>query len=161
MKRLLFILAALVISSPALAADYLYFADAPVTQGETTGYVLGTGENQVQIPNTNPNLEVLETNFQGTGKDIIRYCTSNPQHLVMAHTMTEFIGTGYIDAVARVMNGISNFTVAQINRLFRAQWLVGETWTSGTAADWVAAGKPVPVRFTRGVVVLGKEAEMD
>ncbi len=141
--------------------DYLYFADTLVVQGEQSGYVLGTGENQVQIDSANPNLEVLEQDFNGTGKDVIRYRTTNPNHLVMAHTMSEFIGTGYIDALARVAHGISNFTLNQVSMLFRCQWKVGDDWISGSAKQWVDAGKLQPVRFTRGVLILGKQGDMD
>jgi hypothetical protein len=142
-------------------ADYLYFADALVVQGEQSGYVLGTGENQVSVNIDNPNLEVLFSDFQGSGKDIIRYKTTNPNHLVMAHTMSEFIGTGYIDALARVAHGISNFNLTQISMLFRCQWKSGDDWISGSAKQWVDAGKLMPVRFTRGVLILGREGDMD
>ncbi len=141
--------------------DYLYFADALVAQGEQSGYVLGTGENQVIVYSDNPNLEVLEQDFQGSGKDVIRFSTSNPNHLIMAHTMSEFIGTGYIDAFARVAFGISNFTLSQISMLFRAQWMSGGDWVSGSAKQWVDAGSLTPVRFTRGKVILGQQGDMD
>ncbi len=141
--------------------DYLYFADTLVVQGEQSGYVLGTGENQMIVYSGNPNLEVLESNFEGSGKDVIRFRTSNSNHLIMAHTMSEFIGTGYIDALARVAHGISNFTLNQVSMLFRCQWKSGVDWISGSARQWVDAGKLTPVRFTRGVLILGREGDMD
>ncbi len=162
MKKILYLaILILFIGLPVHADDYLYFADDLIVQGEQFGYVLGTGENQVIIYSTNPNLEVLEENFNGSAKDIIRFRTNNDQHLIMAHTMNEFIGTGYIDALARVAHGISNWTLNQISLLFRCQWKIDDSWISGSAKQWVDAGKPQPVRFTRGVLILGREGDMD
>ncbi len=141
--------------------DHLYFADTLMVNGEGSGYVLGTGENQIIINSANSNLEILVIDFQGSGKDVIRFKTGNPEHLVMAHTVSEFIGTGYIDALARVAHGISNFNLTQVSMLFRCQWKVGEDWISGTAKQWLGAGKLTPVRFTRGVLILGQERDMD
>ena len=141
--------------------DYLYFAESPTTIGERLGYVLGTGENEVTVYQDNPRLEILFVDFQGSGKDLIRFTTDNSAHLEMAHTMGEFVGTGYIDALARVAHGISSWNLNQISLLFRAQWKVGEDWISGSAKQWIDAGKPQPVRFTRGVLILGQERDMD
>lgn len=144
-----------------IADDYLYFADTPTMIDERTVYVLGTGADEVTVYQDNPRLEVLFADFQGSGKDLIRFTTSNPAHLEMADTMTEFVGTGYIDALARVTHGISNFTLNQVSMLFRAQWKVGDDWVSGSAKQWIDAGKLTPVRFTRGVLILGREGDMD
>lgn len=148
-------------SISARADDYLYFADELVTQGEQSGYVLGTGLDQVIVYIGDPRLEVLVQDLEGSGKDVIRFRTSNPQHLVMAHTMSEFLGTGYVDMLARVAYGISNFNAAQISRLLYAQWQIGDGWISGPLSAWIAAGKPLPVRITRGVLILGREGDMD
>ncbi len=151
----------LALSPFAHADDYLYFAETPTTIDTRTAYVLGTGENEVTVYQDNPRLEVLFADFQGSGKDLIRFTTANPAHLEMADTMAEFLGTGYIDMLARVAHGISNFNLTQISMLFRAQWKVGDDWISGSAKQWIDAGKPTPVRFTRGVLILGKQGEMD
>lgn len=145
----------------AKADDYLYFAKTPTTIGERTAYVLGAGQNKVTVYKDNSRLEVLQPNFQGSGKDLIRFTTSNQKHLKMADTMGEFIGTGYIDALARVAFGISNWTLNQISTIFRAVWWTGDSWISGWAKDWIDAGKPRPVYFTPGPKIQGKKGEMD
>lgn len=133
----------------------LFFADEKVSNGEQSGYVLGSGDHQIVIYDTNVNLLVIEKNFQGTSKDVFRFKTDSMEHLVLAHSLTEFIGTSYIDALARVAFGISNFTLDQISRLFRCQWVDNGGMVSGSAWEWMNAGSLTPVMFTPGVSMLG------
>ncbi len=133
----------------------LYFVDALTVNGEQSGYVLGSGENQITIYDTNGNLLIIEEDFQGTGKDVFRFKTDIMNHLIIAHNLSEFIGTSYIDALAMVNFGISNFTFDQIFRLFRCLWADNGGLVSGTAKQWVDAGSLTPVMFTPGVCMLG------
>lgn len=136
----------------------LYFADNQQTQGDLTGYVLGTGEHQIIIYTTNPNLFIIQSDFAGTGKDLIRYRTNKIDHVEKAHNLSEFIGMSYIDSLMRLATGQSNFSLANLKLLYRAQWQKADlSYTSGTIAQYEAdTTKTGVVFFTGAVSVLGE-----
>lgn len=145
-----------------LAYGYdLYFADNPQVQGDRVGYRLAPGTpQQTDIFQDNPNLTIIEENFQGTGRDIFRFRTNSVALVVRAQheNMTEFIGMSYVDMLVRLATGDSNYTWAQLRRLIRCQWQRNdETWSSGTVADYEADTEATGVvYFTPALRILGE-----
>ena len=136
----------------------LFFADTQQTQGELTGYVLGTGENQIIIYTTNTNLFIIQQDFAGTGKDLIRYRTYKIDHVEKAHNLTEFIGMSYVDSLMRFATGQSNYSLDNLKLLFRCQWQKADlSYISGTIAQYEAdTTKTGVVFFTGSVQILGE-----
>lgn len=115
-----------------LAYD-LYLAARPQAVAGEVVYVLDTTDSQhMTLKKSNPKLFVIEENFQGTGLDLLVYKTNSVKDVITAHKVSEFIGTSYIDMLARLALGQSNFTWNQLKRLIRCKWQRKDgTYTSG------------------------------
>lgn len=144
----------------------LFFVDNQQTDGEgRTGYLMGTGEDQVKLYTDNTNLKIMITDVQGTGKDLIRFATKDSDLVIKGLGLPEYLGSSYLDAVARASYNLGNFSLSQVKLILGAQWQTnsGGTlhFTSGSVTSYEADTDKVAgmVRFYGSYKLLGIEGE--
>jgi hypothetical protein len=132
---------------------YLSYA-ATRHQRESGDYYILSGE---EIPVDK--VAVLYANWR-PGVDVVSYpVKAGGSIYAHANADPQYLGTSYLDMVARVLNNLGDWTPAEIASLYTAIWETEDGWISGSAEQWEAAGKLQPVRFTSGVTIQGVNDE--
>ena len=129
-----------------------YAAVRHVREGEGHYYIL-SGE-QVE-----PHEVVLIHQDWKPGVDVVSWpMPDDSGAFEQADPDPQYLGTSYLDMIARVSYNLGDWTPTEIASLFNAIWKQGDgSWISGTAEQWEAAGKLQPMRFVPGTQIQGVE----
>lgn len=137
---------------PASAWNLMFIAQQEVigqVDGEDVyGYKLGPEDQIVQTH------QVVDLKTVGANH-LFLYITDSNALANVVKDWSEFRGFGYVDAVMRIAQGLSNGTLNEIEYMTGAKWYTGGEWHFGNVKDWKDAGSPAQVYFTRLRDVLG------
>jgi len=98
---------------------------------DVMGYKLGPNDLIVQ---TSQVVDVLQV----ANYHLILYITDNTALAAKVKDWDEFFGFGYIDAIMRVAQGLSNVTLSDIEYITGSHWYSGGEWHFGNVKAWKA-----------------------